>query len=100
MILLMVPARTSSSSTTSGSSGPTVATTTYTRAKLIKFAGETGMYVQFDGGALIALASNVPLNVALVPFIVLTKSAGNTNARSFDIDSYRIVQAWPNGRAA
>jgi len=93
-------ARASSTSSTTGSTGPTVATTTYTRCKIVKYAGESVLHVFFDGVEATLAAGNVPLNVALTPIITLTKSAGNTNARAFDIDYFRWVQAWPNGRAA
>lgn len=92
-------ARASSVSTTTGSSGPTVTTTTYMRYEIIHFPGESGLWVSFDGGALIALASNVPFGVALTVFMMLAKSAG-TNARTLDTDSYKFEQWWPNGRAA
>lgn len=91
--------RASGTSSTTGSTGPVVATTTYTRVKFVKYAGESVFHVYFDGVEATLAAGNVPLSVALTPLFTLTKTVG-TNARTLDVDSFRLVQAWPNGRAA
>ena len=87
-------------SVSSTQAGPTVQVNTKVRMKLIKRPGETAFEVYFNGAQYTSLSAHQPLSVPLTPNVTLTKSLGNVNARSFDIDFWRVVQAWPNRRAA
>jgi hypothetical protein len=89
-----------SSVSTSTPSATTVTVGTYTRADFWKYAGETTIHGSFDGvEAGTGNISNLPGATPLTFVMSITKSLGNTAARSFDIDFVDIEQAYPNGRS-
>lgn len=90
--------RTGSSST--ATVGPAISTTTYSRWRIWKYAGETTVHFSQNGTEIgTGNTTNQPTGVALTPLIIITKSIGST-ARSFTIDSYGVSIATPNGRSA
>lgn len=94
----LVTAMHASSPTTIAGATVPASNLTYHRYRLVKYMGETGFNVWEDNVSLGTITTHQPLNVPLVPISMLVKTVGTT-ARTENIDSHTVIQAWP-GRGA
>ncbi len=85
---------------TSVASSRTVTASTFDRFMMRKYAGESKIHFYVNNVEVgTGNTTNVPTAVALGLIFAIVKSAGSA-AQTWDLDSIRVMQAWPKGRAA